>query len=106
MHRFNLQEPGLAGYMNWSSILGSWGTDTPTNNTGEIEALGRALGWLCTVSALDGEAILVSDSSHALATCQALQRCSANVRLVHTVRRSWRREAEHRSVRALHVRGH
>jgi ribonuclease HI len=78
----------------------------PTNNTGEIEALGHALAWTSTLAFLDGEVLLIADNSHALAACQALQRCSANTALVQAVRRAWRREAERRVIRALHVKGH
>jgi ribonuclease HI len=41
------------------------GTDMPTNNTSEIEALGHALAWISTLSLLAGEVLLISDSSHA-----------------------------------------
>ena len=72
----------------------------------EIEAIGHALAWFTELMQLDGELLLVSDSSYALAACQALQICSANVALVHTVRRARRCEGDGRSIRGTHVKGH
>ena len=82
------------------------GTDVVTNNTGEVEALGHALDWFTTLELLDYEVLLVSDSEYALVACQALQRCSAYSRLIQTVRRAWRREADIRRVHAAHTKGH
>lgn len=80
--------------------------DRITNNTGQIEAIGHALGWLQTLTHLDGHTLIASDSAYAIAACQALQRCSVNVTLIHTVRRIWRRASTIRSISAIHVRGH
>ena len=45
----------------------SLGSDSVTNNTGEVEALGHALAWLSTLQGLDGDVLLVADSTYALA---------------------------------------
>ena len=50
--------------------------------------------------------LIAVTSSYAIAACQALQRCSANVVSVPAVRRIWRRAAESRRIQATRVRGH
>ena len=46
------------------------GSVSVTNNTGEIEAIGHALAWFTVLAKFEGELLLVSDSSFALAACQ------------------------------------
>jgi ribonuclease HI len=82
------------------------GTSKRTNNTRKIEAIGHSLAWMGTLMHLDGGLQLVSDSAYAIAACQGMQRCSSYVRLVHTVRRTWRRAADVHSICATHVKGH
>ena len=53
-----------------------------------------------------GEVLLVADNKYAILASQALQRCSATVRIVHTIRRIWRRMAKILRVLAVHCRGH
>ena len=86
-----------------SAVMGSTRT---TNNTGETEAFGHAL--LCALSLGDepGELLLVADSKYAIKAVQALQRCNANVALVHTVRRIWRVVVAVRELAVAHIKGH
>ena len=77
-----------------------------TNNTGELEAFGHALGWARSLGDEEGEILFVADSAYAIRASQALQRCSSNGRLVHAVRRIWRRLATRRHIRATHGKGH
>ena len=61
-----------------------------TNNTGEVEGFGHALGWASSLAMEEG-VMFVVDSTYGIQAYQALQRCSTNIRLVHAIRRIWRR---------------
>ena len=64
------------------------------------------MGWAFTLQAELGEMLFIADSKYSIMSTQALQRCSANTRLVHTVRRIWRRLTATRRARAAHGKGH
>ena len=63
------------------------GSQRNTNNIAEMEAFEHSLDWASALHEEVGEMLLVADNKYAIQAAQAMQRCSANIRLVHTVRR-------------------
>ena len=85
-----------SGMVSWEEGLLFLCSQRVTNNTGETEAFGHALGRTLFLGAEEGDMLFVADNKYATQATQALQSCSVNVRLAHAVRRIWRRLAARR----------
>ena len=68
----------------------SLGTLMITDDTGEVEAIGRSLYGLTTLGAELGHVLLVANHTYALGAARTLQICNTNTAFVHRVRQLWK----------------